>query len=124
MKASLKHIKRSTRLVNQARLRRLLRFVFPFFTGTVVTDAFRVRNRVNKGEIIVSQRRGAGSTTTPVIRYQIVDAVTGRPVTNSVTVTGVVTVRLHFVVPAGTFRLRITNVGAQAAAVQGVIVIL
>lgn len=104
-------------------LRRLLTFNFPFFNGTVETNSFRVRNRVNRGEIIVSQRRGAGSITTPIVRYQIVDAATGRPVTNSVTVTGVRTVRLFFTVPAGTFRLRITNVGKGAASVQGVILI-
>lgn len=104
-------------------IRRILTFRFPFFNGTVETGAFRVRQRVNRGEIIVSQSRGAGSITTPIVRYQIVDAATGRPVTNSVTVTGVRTVRLFFTLPPGTFRLRITNVGAGPAAVQGVILV-
>ncbi len=104
-------------------IRRIIAFRFPSFRGTVETDAFQVRNLVNRGEIIVSQNRGAGSITTPIVRYQIVNAATGRPVTNSVTVTGVRTARLFFTVPAGTFRLRITNVGAGAASVQGVILV-
>ncbi|MGO4274393.1 hypothetical protein AB4Z22_31930, partial [Paenibacillus sp. TAF58] len=76
------------------------------FNGTVfTTGTFRVWNLVNRGEIIVTQRRGAGSITTPVVRYQIVNAITGNPVTNSVTVTGTLTVALTFRIPAGTYKL-------------------
>lgn len=113
----------SISLKRSARLQRLLTFTFPFFNGTVFTGTFQVRNLVNRGEIIVSQRRGAGSITPPVVRYQIVNAVTGIPVTNSVTLTGTLTVALSFHIPAGTYKLRITNIGAGAASVQGVIVV-
>ena len=47
--------------------RRLLTFNFPFFNGTVETESFTVRNRINNGEIIISQRRGAGSIAIPIV---------------------------------------------------------
>ncbi|WP_156389902.1 MULTISPECIES: hypothetical protein [unclassified Paenibacillus] len=60
----------------------------------------------------------------PNIRIDwIVNAVTGTPVTNSVTLTGTLTVALSFRLPASRYKLRITNVGAGAASVQGVIVV-
>jgi hypothetical protein len=121
MKGSLRlAIKRSTTTIRQ-----LITFLFPnIFPGTsVVTRSFRVTQLVNTGEVIVSQRRAAGSSTTPIVRYQFVNAVTGLPVTNSVTVTGTRIIVLPFILPPGTFRLRITNVGTGVVRVEGVILV-
>ncbi|UUZ85039.1 hypothetical protein LJK88_16490 [Paenibacillus sp. P26] len=113
-------LKRST-----ATIRQLITFLFPnIFPGTsVTTRSFQVTGLVNTGEVIVSQRRAAGITATPVVRYQFVNAVTGIPVTNSITVTGTRTVILPFSLPAGTFRLRVTNVGTGGVRVEGVILV-
>lgn len=121
MKGSLKKaLKRSTSIIRQ-----LITFLFPtIFPGvSVVTRAFQVTRLVNTGEVIVSQSRAGGSTANPVVRYQFVNAVTGMPVTNSVTVTGTRIVILPFTLPAGTFRLKITNVGTGKVRVEGVILV-
>jgi hypothetical protein len=121
MKATLKlGLKRSTSIIRQLVTFRFIRIV----PGqSVVTRAFRGRNVINTGEVIVSQRPATGSIAIPRVRYQIVNAVTGAPVTNSVTVVGTRIVVLPFVIPAGTFRLRITNVGAGPVNVEGVILV-
>lgn len=108
-----------------AHIRQFVVFRFPRIAPgeSVVTESFRLRNIVNTGEVIVSQRPASSSTATPVVRYQIVDAATGRPITNSVTVTGTRTAVLPFIVPAGTDRLQIRNVGAGSVTVQGVILV-
>ncbi|MEW9701986.1 hypothetical protein [Paenibacillus sp. SI8] len=121
MKPSLKLTsKRSSSII----LRSVV-FLFPRIGSgvTVFSGAFRLRNVVNFGEIIISQRPSAGFLTQPVIRYQIVDAVTHRPITNAVTVRGTRTFVLTFVVPAGTDRLQITNVGPSPAEVNGKVLI-
>ncbi|WP_438434277.1 hypothetical protein [Gorillibacterium sp. sgz500922] len=121
MKGSLRTaLKRSTTLIRQ-----LITFLFPtIFPGTsVVTRSFRVTQLVNNGEVIVSQSRATGSTATPVVRYQLVNAGTGLPVTNSITVTGTRIVVLPFVLPPGTFRLRIANSGTGGVRVEGVILV-
>ncbi|WP_040951482.1 hypothetical protein [Gorillibacterium massiliense] len=120
MKGSLiMALKRSTSIIRQ-----LITFLFvSIFPGTsVVTRSFRVIRLVNRGEVIVSQRRATG-TATPIVRFQFINAVTGVPVTNSVTVTGTRTVVLPFVLPSGTFRLRVTNIGASNVRVEGVILV-
>jgi hypothetical protein len=119
MKGSLRlALKRSASIIRQ-----FIRFFFPnIFPGTsVITRSFRVTQLINTGEVIVSQLRAAGSTTTPVVRYQFINAVTGLPATNSITVTGTRIAILPFILPAGTFRLRITNVGTGRVRVDGVI---
>ncbi|MBB6671870.1 hypothetical protein [Cohnella nanjingensis] len=110
---------------SQLRIRRLVVFRFPRIVPgqSVTTNAFTAIGAVTTGEVIVSQSPAAGSIATPRVRYQIVNAVTGRPVTNSITLVGTRTAVLRFVVPAGTFRLRITNVGTGAVAVNGVIIV-
>jgi hypothetical protein len=132
MKGSLKmvHKNGSLRMVLQRRasttfIRKLITFFFPnIFPGTsVVTRSFQVNQLINTGEVIVSQRRSAGSIATPVVRYQFVNAETGLPVTNSVTVTGTRIVVLPFTLPSGTFRLRITNIGTGNVQVEGVILV-
>lgn len=125
MKGSLRMaLKRSTTRSTTI-VRKLVTFLFPNILGgtSVTTRSFRVTRIVNTGELIVSQRRAAGSTSTPVVRYQFVNAVTGVPVSNSVTVTGSRLVILPFTLPAGTFRLRITNVGTGGVRVEGVILV-
>ncbi|WP_276356101.1 hypothetical protein [Cohnella caldifontis] len=116
-------LKRSARRSSLKTIRQVIPFIFLSFRGTVLTASFQVRRAINRGEVVVSQSRGVGTTATPVIRYQFVNAVTGLPATNSVTVTGVRTVTLPFILPAGTFRLRITNIGAGAATVRGAILV-
>ncbi|WP_058302276.1 hypothetical protein [Gorillibacterium timonense] len=121
MKGSLRlALKQSTTTIRQ-----LITFLFvTIFPGTsVVTRSFRLTRLVNTGEVIVSQSRAAGSTATPVVRYQFVNAVTGLPVTNSITVTGTRIVVLPFVLPAGSFRLRISNIGTGGVRVEGVILV-
>lgn len=90
---------------------------------TVVSRPVTLRNIVNNGEVIVSQRSTSGSIANPVVRYQFVNATTGRPVSNPVTVSGNRTVVLPFSLPAGTDRLRITNVGSGPVAVEGAILV-
>jgi hypothetical protein len=116
---------RSSRSISRTRVsfRRVVPFTFVSFRGTVLTASFRVRRAVNRGEVIVSQSRGSGSSAVPVIRYQFVHAATGLPATNSVTVVGVRSVVLPFILPAGTFRLRITNIGAGSATVRGTVLV-
>lgn len=108
---------------SRSRIRRLVVFRFPRIVPgqSVTTNAFRAFGALTTGEVDVSQSRAIGSIATPRVRYQIVNAVTGRPVTNAITLVGTRTAVLRFVVPAGTFRLRITNVGTGAVAVSGVI---
>ncbi|MBB6733864.1 hypothetical protein [Cohnella zeiphila] len=104
-------------------IRRLVVFRFPvIFPGrTVVTGAFRTFDFLG-GEVVVSQRPAAGSREIPRVNYQIVNAVTGLPVTNSVTLVGTRIEVLRFIVPAGTFRLRIRNIGLGAVTVSGTII--
>jgi hypothetical protein len=106
-------------------IRRSVVFRFPRIGPgvTVFSGAFRLRNSINFGEVIISQRPSAGFLAAPVIRYQIVDAVTNRPITNAVTVRGTRTFVLAFVVPAGTDRIRITNVGPSPAEVNGTVLV-
>jgi hypothetical protein len=121
MKGSLRlALKRSVSTIRQ-----LITFLFPNISpgASVTTRSFKVTRALNTGEVIVSQSRAAGSTTTPVVRYQFINAVTGLPATNSITVTGTRIAILPFVLPAGTFRLRITNVGTGAVRVEGVIIV-
>jgi len=106
-----------------ARVRQLVVFRFNRVNPgrSVLTGTFRARGIVNTGEVVVSQRPAAGSTATPVVRYQIVNAATGLPVTNRLTVTGTRVAVLRFVLPPGNFRLRITNAGAGPVAVSGAV---
>ncbi|TCP53399.1 hypothetical protein EV586_106148 [Tumebacillus sp. BK434] len=112
---------RSTRPTQ--RIRQIVTFRFNrigagFF---VVTRPVRLRNIINNGEVIVSQR--SLSAAQAVVRYQFVNATTGVPVSNSVTVRGNRTVVLPFLLPAGTVRLRISNIGAGAVALHGVVIV-
>jgi len=122
-KGSLKTVLQRT--TSTSFIRQLITFLFPNISpGTsVVTRSFRVNQLINPGEVIVSQSRAAGSSTSPIVRYQFVNAATGLPVTNSVTVTGTRIVVLPFTLPSGTFRLRITNVGTGNVRVEGVILV-
>lgn len=119
--ASLQRVRNRSR----SRIRRLVTFQFPRIVPgqSVVTGAFTTIGAITTGEVIVSQRPATGSIATPRVRYQIVNAVTGLPVTNSLTLVGTRTAVLRFIVPAGTFRLRITNDGTGAVNVSGVILV-
>lgn len=104
------------------RVRRVVSFRFPRINAgaSVSTQAFTLRNLINLGEVIVTQRALTAGRTA-VVRYQFVNAATGRPVSNAVTVTGNRTVVLPFTLPPGTDRLRITNVGSAPVSVEGTI---
>jgi hypothetical protein len=97
-------------------------FRFPaIFPGrTVVTRAFATVDFLG-GEVIVSQRPAVGREL-PRVNYQIVNAITGRPATNSVTLVGTRVETLRFIVPAGLYRLRIRNIGASAVSVSGTVI--
>lgn|GEM_PF-5474735 len=122
---SIKPYLRRTVVRSTTAIRHQVVFRFPRIAPgqSVTTDAFRARHHVTHGEIIVTQKRASGSRSLPVVRYQLVDASTGRAVTNSVIVTGSRTVVLPFVVPHGRFRLRITNRGRGSVSVRGTILV-
>lgn len=111
---------RSTAVIRQLTVFRFSR-IRP--NAVVFSRSLTVRRLVNIGEVIVSQRPFTGSIAAPSIRYQFVNAVTGVPITNFVTVTGTRTAILPFRIPPGTVKLKITNVGSGSAAVQGVILV-
>lgn len=107
------------------RIRNLVLFQFPRIAVNqmVSTQAIRLNNVANTGEVIVAQRPASGSTAAPRIRYQFVDATTGRPVSNAVTVSGTRIVVLPFTLARGTVRLQITNTGTGPANVSGAILV-
>ncbi|WNQ13923.1 hypothetical protein MJA45_13170 [Paenibacillus aurantius] len=106
-------------------IRRLVTFRFlNILPGTSrLTRSLQLTRVTNRGEVIAFQRRAVGATGTTVVRYQFVNAATGVPVSNSVTVSGNRVVVLPFVLPAGTVKLRITNVGTATVQVEGVILV-
>ncbi|KEO83899.1 hypothetical protein [Tumebacillus flagellatus] len=101
-------------------VRRIVVFNFTIPKGqSRSTRSFQLRNVINRGEVIVSQSAAGGA----LVRYQFVNATTGAPVSNAVTVSGNRTVVLPFSLPAGNDRLRITNIGSTTATVEGAVII-
>ncbi|MEB3100579.1 hypothetical protein [Ferviditalea candida] len=122
--ASIRKLRKSN-LRSSAGIRGLTVFSFTRISPNtfVYTTSFTVARLFNTGEVIVSQRPATGSTAIPTVRYQFVNAITNVPVTNFVTVSGTRISVLRFVLPPGTFKLKITNVGSGPVEVEGVILV-
>lgn len=114
---------RTRRSINLVRRIVVFRFTRINPGKSVFSLPVQLRNVVNNGEVIIAQRSTGGSIATPTVRYQFVNSATGLPVSNPVTVSGNRTVVLPFSLPAGTDRLKITNVGVGPVAVEGAILV-
>lgn len=123
MAGTIRLSKNGTRRVGLIRNIVVFRFTRINVGQSVLSRSVTLRNVVNNGEVIVAQRSTGGSIANPVVRYQFVNATTGAPVSNPLTVSGNRTVVLPFSLPARTVRLRITNVGSGPVAVEGAIVV-
>ncbi|MFC4810753.1 hypothetical protein [Paenibacillus sp. GCM10023250] len=117
MRASM----RLTRHLNDRSFRHSITFTSFRFKGSMTSQSFRVDGQSNRVQVITVQTRAEGAEAAPRIGYLLVNARTDRPVTDRHVVAGVRMAHFAFVVPAGTYKLKIVNEGEDRADVRGVL---